>query len=71
MSDNQRSGTSTGRVSCKSTELKRCVIIGIILAVVVVVAIITIIILLLRAAYLRSPGSTAVKRLCVCVITST
>ena len=24
MSDGQRSGRSTGRVSCKSTELKRC-----------------------------------------------
>ena len=24
MSDGQRSGKSTGRVSCKSTELKRC-----------------------------------------------
>jgi len=27
MSDGQRSGKSTGRVSCKSTELKRCSII--------------------------------------------
>ena len=24
MSDGQRSGRSTGRVSCKGTELKRC-----------------------------------------------
>ena len=27
MSDGQRSGRSTGRVSCKSTELKRCSVI--------------------------------------------
>ena len=31
MSDGQRSGRSTGRVSCKSTELKRCSMIEIII----------------------------------------
>ena len=31
MSDGQRSGRSTGRVSCKSTELKRCSIIVLVL----------------------------------------
>jgi len=31
MSDGHRSGRSTGRVSCKSTELKRCSVIEMIL----------------------------------------